>query len=115
MEDQNLNSNDDNSFYYIFHSPLEKVYNVFKNPSLHFYLFFPKLSLNNIKSNTPLDEVGSEYTLESTSKDKYVFVVENVIDLPLLNDDEIDKDNMHPNDKGYTKISKFIEGVINGK
>ena len=82
MEDQNLNSNDDNSFYYIFHSPLEKVYNVFKNPSLHFYLFFPKLSLNNIKSNTPLDEVGSEYTLESTSKDKYVFVVENVIDLP---------------------------------
>lgn len=41
--------------------------------------------------------------------------IKNVIDLPLLNDDEIDKDNMHPNDKGYTKISKFIEGVINGK
>ncbi len=42
-------------------------------------------------------------------------VLKNVIELPTLNDDEIDIDKMHPNDKGYLKISKFIEGIINGK
>lgn len=41
--------------------------------------------------------------------------IRNVINLPLLDDSEIDKDNIHPNDKGYAKISKFIEGVINEK
>ena len=82
MEKENINADDNNSFYYIFHSPLDIVYNIFKTPSLHFYVLLPNLSLTAIKSDTPLDEVGTKYTIESCKKEKYVFIVENTINLP---------------------------------
>ena len=82
MEEKELNFDDNNSFYYIFHAPLEKVYNIFKTPSLHFYLFFPNSSFVSLKSNSFLDETDSEFSIEAINKEKYSFIIKNVINLP---------------------------------
>lgn len=42
-------------------------------------------------------------------------MIKNVIELPFLDSFNLDKDNMHPNDLGYEKISKIIKGVIDEK
>ena len=83
MEDQQeVNLDEKRSFYYIFHSPLDKVYNIFKTPSLHCCIFFQNLSLISMKKDTSFDESGNEITVELNKKYQYKFVVENVINLP---------------------------------
>ena len=83
MEDQpEINLDEKKSFYYIFHSPLDKVYNIFKTPSLHCCIFFQNLSLISMKRDSSFDESGNEITVEFNKKYQYKFVVENVINLP---------------------------------
>jgi len=84
MEERQPETNVDEkrSFYYIFHSPLDKVYNIFKTPSLHCCIFFQNLSLISMKRDTSFDESGNEITVELNRKYQYKFVVENVINLP---------------------------------
>ena len=83
MEDQQeVNVDEKRSFYYIFHSPLDKVYNIFKTPSLHCCIFFQNLSLLSMKKDTSFDESGNEITVELNKKYQYKFIVENVINLP---------------------------------
>ena len=83
MEDQqDVNVDEKRSFYYIFHSPLDKVYNIFRTPSLHCCIFFQNLSLISMKKDTSFDESGNEITVELNKKYQYKFVVENVINLP---------------------------------
>ena len=83
MEDQQeINIEEKRSFYYIFHSPLDKVYNIFKTPSLHCYIFVQNLSLISMKKDTSFDESGNEITVELNKKYQYKFIVENVINLP---------------------------------
>ena len=82
MEDQqDLYIDEKRSFYYIFHSPLDKVYNIFKTPSLHCCIFFQNLSLLSMKKDT-FDESGNEIAVELNKKYQYKFIVENVINLP---------------------------------
>ncbi len=81
-EQQEVNVDEKRSFYYIFHSPLDKVYNIFKTPSLHCCIFFQNLSLVSMKRDTSFDESGNEITVELNKKYQYKFVVENVINLP---------------------------------
>ena len=83
MEEQpEVNVDEKRSFYYIFHSPLDKVYNIFKTPSLHCCIFFQNLSLVSMKRDTSFDESGNEIAVELNKKYQYKFVVENVINLP---------------------------------
>ena len=83
MEDQQeINIEEKRSFYYIFHSPLDKVYNIFKTPSLHCNIFFQNLSLISMKKDSSFDESGNEITVELNKKYQYKFVVDNVINLP---------------------------------
>ena len=83
MEEQpEVNTDEKKSFYYIFHSPLDKVYNIFKNPNLHCCIFFQNLFLVSMKRDTSFDESGNEITIELNRKYQYKFVVENVINLP---------------------------------
>jgi hypothetical protein len=83
MEDQpEINLDEKKSFYYIFHSPLDKVYNIFKTPSLHCCIFFQNLSLISMKRDSSFDESGNEITVEFNKKYQYKFIVENVINLP---------------------------------
>ena len=83
MEEQpEVNVDEKRSFYYIFHSPLDKVYNIFKNPNLHCCIFFQNLFLVSMKRDTSFDESGNEITIELNRKYQYKFVVENVINLP---------------------------------
>ena len=83
MEDQReINLDEKKSFYYIFHSPLDKVYNIFKTPSLHCCIFFQNLSLISMKRDSSFDESGNEITVEFNKKYQYKFIVENVINLP---------------------------------
>ena len=83
MEDQQeIPSEEKRSFYYIFHSPLDKVYNIFKTPSLHCNIFFQNLSLISMKKETSFDESGNEITVELNKKYQYKFVVDNVTNLP---------------------------------
>ena len=83
MEDQQeINEEEKRSFYYIFHSPLDKVYNIFKTPSLHCNIFFQNLSLISMKKDTSFDESGNEITIELSKKYQYKLVVDNVINLP---------------------------------
>lgn len=94
------------SFYYIFHSPLNKVYKIFANPTLFGKIFFqdkatirlsksfssPNLNNNNSDiNNSPtfqnpknfeLDFVGTEFSFNYDGKSEYKFIVENVIILP---------------------------------
>ena len=83
MEDQQeINIEEKRSFYYIFHSPLDKVYNIFKTPSLHCNIFFQNLSLISMKKDSSFDESGNEITVELNKKFQYRFLVDNVINLP---------------------------------
>ena len=83
MEDQqDINVDEKRSFYYIFHSPLDKVYNIFRTPNLHCCIFFQNLSLVSMKRDTSFDESGNEITVELNKKYQYKFIVENVINLP---------------------------------
>ncbi len=83
MEDQQeINIEEKRSFYYIFHSPLDKVYNIFKTPSLHCNIFFQNLSLISMKKDSSFDESGNEITVELNKKFQYKFLVDNVINLP---------------------------------
>ena len=83
MEEQpEVNVDEKRSFYYIFHSPLDKVYNIFKTPSLHCCIFFQNLKLVSMKRDTSFDESGNEITVELNKKYQYKFIVENVINLP---------------------------------
>jgi hypothetical protein len=83
MEDQqDVNVDEKRSIYYIFHSPLDKVYNIFRTPSLHCCIFFQNLSLVSMKRDTSFDESGNEITVELNKKYQYKFIVENVINLP---------------------------------
>ena len=83
MEDQQeINIEEKRSFYYIFHSPLDKVYNIFKTPSLHCNIFFQNLSLISMKKDSSFDESGNEITVELNKKFQYKFQVDNVINLP---------------------------------
>jgi len=83
MEDQQeINIEEKRSFYYIFHSPLDKVYNIFKTPSLHCNIFFQNLSLISMKKDSSFDESGNEITVELNKKYQYKFLVDNVINLP---------------------------------
>ena len=83
MEDQQeINIEEKRSFYYIFHSPLDKVYNVFKSPTLHCNIFFQNLSLISMKKDTSFDESGNEISVELNKKYQYKFLVDNVINLP---------------------------------
>ena len=83
MEDQQeINSEEKRSFYYIFHSPLDKVYNIFKTPSLHCNIFFQNLSLISMKKDSSFDESGNEIIIELNKKYQYKLVVDNVINLP---------------------------------
>ena len=81
-EQQEVNIDEKRSFYYIFHSPLDKVYNIFKTPHLHCCIFFQNLSLLSMKKDTSFDESGNEITVELNKKYQYKFIVENVINLP---------------------------------
>ena len=83
MEDQQeINIEEKRSFYYIFHSPLDKLYNIFKTPSLHCNIFFQNLSLISMKKDSSFDESGNEITVELNKKFQYKFLVDNVINLP---------------------------------
>ena len=83
MDDQQeINIEEKRSFYYIFHSPLDKVYNIFKTPSLHCNIFFQNLSLISMKKDSSFDESGNEITVELNKKFQYKFLVDNVINLP---------------------------------
>ena len=83
MEDQQeINIEEKRSFYYIFHSPLDKVYNIFKTPSLHCNIFFQNLSLISMKKDSSFDESGNEITVVLNKKFQYKFLVDNVINLP---------------------------------
>ena len=81
-EQQEVNVDEKRSFYYIFHSPLDKVYNIFKTPNLHCCIFFQNLSLLSMKKDNTFDEAGNEITIELNKKYQYKFIVENVINLP---------------------------------
>lgn len=81
-EQQEVNIDEKRSFYYIFHSPLDKVYNIFKTPNLHCCIFFQNLSLLSMKKDNTFDEAGNEITIELNKKYQYKFIVENVINLP---------------------------------
>ncbi len=91
------------SFYHIFHSPVDKVYNVFTNPSLFTKIFFQNKAsihlykINNssnnnndniinyngeLNNNISLDYVGAEFSFIYEGRTEYKFIVENVINLP---------------------------------
>ena len=84
--DINLDENDGKkqSFYYIFHSPLDKVYNIFRTPNLLFNIFFQNKATLLDKKETLLDESGNEVAFVWNSQYQYKFIIEGVVNLPFF-------------------------------
>lgn len=98
------------SFYHIFHSPLDNVYNIFKDPILFTKLFFKGIAVicnctipptpsnptpNPLKNSTQqptnsqnnpnsleLDSVGKKFCFIFEKKYEYNFIIEDAINLP---------------------------------
>ena len=82
MEEIDTNSSSKKSFYYIFHSPLDKVYNIFKTPNLFTTTFFQNIKIISMKRETTLDDTGNEFNIIWNNTLKYNFKVDNTVNLP---------------------------------
>lgn len=80
----NLEKNEEGktSFYHIFYSPLDKIYNAFIIPELHSTVFFQKVKINSMKKETTLDSPGNEIIFFLEEKYEYKCIVKDVINLP---------------------------------
>ena len=82
MEGIDTNSSSKQSFYYIFHSPLDKVYNIFRTPNLFTSTFFQNIKIISMKRETTLDDAGNEFNVLWNNSLKYNFKVDNTVNLP---------------------------------
>ena len=82
MEEIDSNSSSKQSFYYIFHSPLDKVYNIFRTPNLFTSTFFQNIKIISMKRETTLDDTGNEFNIIWNNSLQYNFKVDNTVNLP---------------------------------
>jgi len=84
MDEFPIQNNDKKSFYFIFHSPLEKVYSVFKSCELFFSNFLDKCRVIGNSKNSTLDDIGNELTILFDNKPEleYIVKVESSVNLP---------------------------------
>jgi len=84
MDEFPIQNNDKKSFYFIFHSPLEKVYSVFKSCDLFFSNFLDKCRVIANSKNSTLDDIGNELTIlfDNKAELEYIVKVESSVNLP---------------------------------
>ena len=70
------------SFYYIFHFPLDEVYNFFRTPNLILNIFFQKAKITSILPDSKLDEIGNTISIIWDNSHNFIFKVENATSLP---------------------------------
>ena len=70
------------SFYYIFHFPLDEVYNFFRTPNLILNTFFQKAKITSILPDSKLDEIGNTISIIWDNSHNFIFKVENATSLP---------------------------------
>lgn len=70
------------SFFYIFHSPIEKVYNIFRSKDLITATFHQNVDITQIKRKTTLDDNGNEFSVLWNHKTPITFKVESIANLP---------------------------------
>ena len=70
------------SFYYIFHFPLDEVYNLFRTPNLILNTFFQKAKITSILPDSKLDEIGNTISIIWDNSHNFIFKVENATSLP---------------------------------
>ena len=70
------------SFYYIFHFPLDEVYNFFRTPNLILNIFFQKAKITSILPDSKLDEIGNTFSIIWDNSHNFIFKVENATSLP---------------------------------
>ena len=78
---QSLESKE-SSFFFIFHAPLEKVYNIFKSAELITATFYQNADIISMKRSTTMDDNGNEFTVHWNHKFPITFRVETIANLP---------------------------------
>ena len=79
MDDNTINEKSKKSFYYIFHFPLDDVYNIFRKPEIILSIFLQKAKIISITPNSTLDEIGNTISFTWNNTFNYSLKVENVI------------------------------------
>ena len=82
MEKLDLTYNAKQSFYFIYHCPLEIVYKTFADTNV---IKVPSLEIVSMKRPNPLDDAGNEVCIKFLIKERtyvYSFRIENVVDQP---------------------------------
>ena len=80
--EENINNKLNKSFYYIFHFPLDEIYNLFRTPNLIIKTFFQKAKIISISPDSKLDDVGNTISILWDNSYNFSFKVENVTSLP---------------------------------
>ncbi len=80
--EENINTILNKSFYYIFHFPLDEIYNLFRTPNLIIKTFFQKAKIISISPDSKLDDVGNTISILWDNSYNFSFKVENVTSLP---------------------------------
>ena len=103
MDEIQPQNNEKKSFYFIFHSPLEKVYSVFKSCDLFFSNFLDKCRVTSNSKNSTLDDIGNEISLIFDNKPEleYIIKVESSVNLPYF------KSFTHKSIKNPENFSEF--------
>ena len=77
-----MNEIKEQSFFYIFHAPLDKVYEIFKTPDLITKTFLCDAKIKSLKRNTSLDDNGNEFSATWNDSSLFTFKVESLSNLP---------------------------------
>jgi hypothetical protein len=73
----------ESSFFYIFRAPIEKVFNVFRSPTLLTCTFFQNAKILSMKhEDSALDSAGNEITMLWNGVHTFTLKVDNTINLP---------------------------------
>ena len=80
--EENINTILNKSFYYIFHFPLDEIYNLFRTPNLIIKTFFQKAKIISISPDSKLDDVGNTISILWDNLYNFSFKVDNVTSLP---------------------------------
>ena len=81
-ENVNINTLFKKSFYYIFHFPLDEIYNFFRTPNLILKTFFQKAKITSILPDSKLDDIGNTISILWDNLYNFSFKVDNVTSLP---------------------------------
>lgn len=65
------------SEYYIFHDPIDKVYNAYTNINVMTSIFKNQFTVISLKRPTTLDDEGNEFTIKIMNLHSFSFLVEN--------------------------------------